>query len=127
MSAATFRTLLTTDRRQVIVARRANYTDLVEAFHSGIGMRPLFAALPEGAVPLLFPLLVDTPQPLLDAFVAAGVDAFRIWSPVHHRLDIDSFPAVVYLKNHLVAIPLHQNMSTDDLALIASVCQRIAS
>lgn len=126
MSSATFRTLLTTDHRHVIDARRANYTALSQAFNALAGARPLFPALPEGAVPLLFPLLVDTPQPLLDAFVDAGVDAFRIWSSVHHRLDIDTFPAVAYLKNHLVAVPLHQDVSTDDLALIASACQRTA-
>ena len=65
------------DRRRIVLARRRNYLELKSRLRSIPGARPLFPDLPDLAVPYVFPLCVDDPEPHFRAVRARGLPVFR--------------------------------------------------
>lgn len=107
---------------RIVQRRRANYLRLERALAGLPGCRPLFASLPGGACPWLFPLLVDEPQPLFERLHAAGVPMTRfaetLWPGVDGRVCASS----AALSRRVLAFPVHQELAEDELAwMIAAI------
>lgn len=64
-------------RGRVAVRRRYYYDRLARGLSGIAGGRPLYPSLPEGAVPYMFPFLVDRPQSVFPALKRRGVPIYR--------------------------------------------------
>jgi dTDP-4-amino-4,6-dideoxygalactose transaminase len=88
--------------------RRANYRVLLEELPDLVAAP--FRTLPEGACPLVFP--VDVPAPAfverLDRF---GVAGGPLWPNPHPSLPVDRFPEAARLRERLVGLPVHHELS----------------
>jgi perosamine synthetase len=101
---------------RIVQRRRANYLQLQQALAGLPGCRPLFAALPEGACPWLFPLLVDAPQPLFERLHAAGVPMTRFAETLWPGVDASVCVNSAELSRRVIALPVHQELRADELA-----------
>ncbi|MBI5949490.1 MAG: DegT/DnrJ/EryC1/StrS family aminotransferase [Chloroflexi bacterium] len=101
---------------EVTARRRENFSAILENAFPGEGFRPLFARLPEGTVPLVFPFLAEDPERLVTVLEARGIPAQRWWFRFHPQCPWESFPEAVYLKTHLVAAAVRQDIDADTLA-----------
>jgi len=112
------------NHQHVINNRRTNYLALLKLFEGKQGMKALFPTLADGVAPLLFPIMIENPPPFLHAMELAGIDACILWASVHPAFPLDEFQDVVYLKSHLVVLPVHQELTHADLLRIESAVDR---
>ena len=109
---------------RIVDRRRANYAALNEALCDLPGARALFAALPEGACPWLFPLLVDEPEQLFERLHAAGVPMTRLAETLWPGVDASVCENSVILSRRVLGFPCHQELEADELAwMIATIKQ----
>ena len=101
---------------RIVARRRAHYLQLQDALAGLPGCRALFAALPDGACPWLFPLWVDEPQLLLERLHAAGVPmtcfAQTLWPGVDASVCANS----AALSRQVISFPVHQELRADEMA-----------
>lgn len=87
-------------------------------------VRPLFGplpdSLPETAVPLALPVLVRDRDRLSAALEAEGIAANPWWAGYHPDLDWTDFPEARFLKDHVLALPVHQGLGPAHLDRIAA-------
>jgi len=107
---------------RIVALRRAHYRQLDQALAGLPGCRPLFGALPDGACPWVFPLLVDDPEPLFARLHAAGVPMTRfaqsLWPGVDDRVCANS----AALSRQVLSFPCHQELLPAELAwMIATI------
>lgn len=106
--------------------RRQNYALLNEHLTGLSEAEPLYATLPKGACPLAFPLVVDEPESLLRELESGGIGADHYWNEFHPAFPADEFPESTYLKTHVVALPIHQDLDPPVVARVAEVVRRWA-
>lgn len=101
---------------RIVARRRANYRFLEQACAGLSGCRPLFAALPAGACPWVFPLFVDQPEALFARLHAAGVPMTRFAETLWPGVDATLCANSVTLSRHVIAFPCHQELEPQELA-----------
>jgi dTDP-4-amino-4,6-dideoxygalactose transaminase len=127
-SRATLRLLARLASPDTAHRRRQNYRVLLEAL--GPFVPPPFDVLPDGAAPFAFPIAVTEKLPVLAALRAHGIRALDFWSVPHPLLPETEFPLAAWLRRHLVALPVHQELGTRqvrEVARTASAAIRRAS
>mgnify|MGYP003300372680 CR=1 FL=1 len=94
--------------------RRQNYNILLNGL-SGCTeeIRPLFRELPEGVVPLYFPVWVEDRKLLQEALISASIYAPVVW-PKPERIPIIC-EAAESLYTHLLCIPIDQRYDKSDM------------
>ncbi len=100
---------------RIVQQRRANYLQLQQALAELPGCRPLFDALPAGACPWLFPLLVEDPQPLFARLHAAGVPMTRFAETLWPGVDASVCANSANFSQRVIAFPVHQELRDDEL------------
>jgi dTDP-4-amino-4,6-dideoxygalactose transaminase len=108
---------------EIVAARRRHYRELERSLGALPGCRPLFARLPDGACPWMFPLLVDDPEPVFARLCAWGVPVTRFASTLWAGVDERTCPASTRLSRHVLAFPLHQELRGDELSWLAGRVQ----
>lgn len=111
---------------RIVSARRANYRYLEQATAGLPGVRPLFASLPDGACPWLFPLLVDEPEALLARLQAAGVPMTRFAETLWPGVDASVCANSARLSRSVIAFPVHQELLPEELAWIGGAIREAA-
>jgi dTDP-4-amino-4,6-dideoxygalactose transaminase len=102
--------------------RRAHFATLLAASTACRRVRPLIPHLDDEACPLVFPLIVpEGAAPFLDFCHARGVEAEKFWFQPQPDFPVQEFPDAAWLKEHLVALPVHPDLSADDLARLCSL------
>jgi dTDP-4-amino-4,6-dideoxygalactose transaminase len=101
---------------RIVARRRRNYLELQRALEGAPGCRPLFARLPDGACPWMFPLLVDRPQAVSDALLRAGVPMTRFGATLWPGVDASVCANSADLGRRLIAFPCHQALSDAERA-----------
>ncbi|QYF95069.1 DegT/DnrJ/EryC1/StrS family aminotransferase [Massilia sp. PAMC28688] len=101
---------------RIVAQRRANYRFLELACASLPLCRPLFAALPPGACPWLFPLVVEQPEKLFRRLHNAGVPMTRFAEALWPGVDAGVCANSVHLSRHIIAFPCHQALLPEELA-----------
>jgi len=112
---------------RIVDARRRNYLELDRLLAGAPGIRPLFAALPEGACPWIFPLLANQPDALCATLEQAGVPFVRFGHSLWPGVDANVCANSVDLGRRLVGLPCHQELNDTERAwLAATVRQALA-
>lgn len=99
--------------------RRANFERLLEKVTRLDGVRPLFDRLVPGVVPWVLPAAIGQKPAAHTRLRALGIPAVT-WDGVRDsRISAKEFPEADFLYNHLVFLPVHQNLDAADLDVIA--------
>jgi dTDP-4-amino-4,6-dideoxygalactose transaminase len=104
---------------EIVASRRRHYQELERALGDLPGCRPLFPALPDGACPWMFPLLMDDPEPVFARLCAAGVPVTRFASTLWPGVDERTCPVSSSLSRRVLAFPVHQELRPAELAWLA--------
>ncbi|MEM6988270.1 MAG: DegT/DnrJ/EryC1/StrS family aminotransferase [Pseudomonadota bacterium] len=107
------------DSQQIIDARRANFRRWAEALRDSDGVTLLIDSLDDGVCPLYCPVLVDAPDRVVSLLAAQDIEAFRWWPHLYDAIDWADHPHLVTLKRQTVALPVHQQLSSADIAALA--------
>ncbi len=103
------------DHARIVERRRAHYGRLERALSGVSGCRPLFATLPEGACPWMFPLWVDQPEALFERLLAAGVPVTRFAQSLWPGVDETVCANSAALSRQVLAFPCHQALRADEV------------
>lgn len=105
--------------RSMACKRRANYHYLLEKISSIQGVRLLYRQLAPDIVPWVFPLTIGDRTDAHTRLRALGIPAVT-WGGVRDpRISPREFPEADFLYEHLVFLPIHQDLETAHLDLIA--------
>lgn len=107
--------------------RRQNFRILHEALKP-LGLAPLHTDLPEGTVPLFYPM----PMPgrrdrVVAALTKAGVSTSPFWDGGHQNINWADFPNASALKKSVVPLPLHQGLDAQHMTRLISIVSKICS
>jgi perosamine synthetase len=101
---------------RIVTRRRAHYAQLQAALAGLTGARPLHAALPDGACPWMFPLIVDDADAVFARLHREGVPLTRFAEKLWDGVDAGICANSLYLSRHVLAFPCHQELRADELA-----------
>lgn len=103
---------------RIVALRRRHYLRLQGALGALPGCRPLFATLPDGVCPWLFPLLFDSAAGADAAFArvrAAGLPVVRFAETLWPGVDAARCQHSVRLARQVLAFPCHQELGAAEL------------
>jgi dTDP-4-amino-4,6-dideoxygalactose transaminase len=111
-------------RARIVARRRRHYLALQQALAGLPGCRPLFATLPEGACPWVFPLLAEQPEAVFDILHAAGVPMVRFGATLWPGVDDSVCANSMTLGRRLIAFPCHQELSDTELGWMSAAIRQ---
>jgi dTDP-4-amino-4,6-dideoxygalactose transaminase len=117
MSALSRTILRRVDPEAIVAARRRNYFLLRGALRQVA--EPLFPELPAAVCPLFFPLLCPDKRAVQARLAAAGVETVDFWRSGHALCPPAGFPEVAQLRERVLELPIHQDLSPGDMAHLA--------
>lgn len=120
ISRFTARAMGSFDIAASISARRANYLQYQALLADLPGVTLLYPDLPDDTCPLNMPVLVEDRDTLSAALTAQGISATPWWAGFNQAIDFLAFPEACHLKNHILALPLHQGMGPAHIAHIVA-------
>jgi dTDP-4-amino-4,6-dideoxygalactose transaminase len=109
------------DATHVVAARRDHYARLAQLIDGVPGVTVFCRKLPDGACPWLFAILVNDPLALETHLLAHGIEGGELWKEEHPAVDHTPFGNVRHLRRHMAALPIHQDLTPDDLSRIADI------
>jgi perosamine synthetase len=124
MSSTSRRIAYRSPHLEIARRRRQNYSLLAEQLAGVSGANPLYPTLSNGACPLAFPLVVDEPEELIRELQRGGIGADHYWNEFHPAFPAKEFPESTYLKTHVVALPIHQDLDPPVVVRMAEVVRR---
>jgi hypothetical protein len=113
------------DVERIIASRRRNYLFLLEALRDLSA--PIFPTLPEGVVPLFYPMLVQDNRATVARLVARGIEAVDFWRDFHPACPAAEFPEVARLRTSMMEVPCHQDLSLATLEKVAANIRAVLS
>jgi dTDP-4-amino-4,6-dideoxygalactose transaminase len=121
MSRLSRRILQQADITPIIRQRQHNYTYLLDAIQALPEVTPWFRQLPKDVCPLAFPMTVRGQADFHLVLRARGIPA-TTWGGVRHpALPKEVFPNADYLYQNLIALPIHQSLSSADMQTMVQV------
>ncbi len=108
------------DFERVVRKRRRNYGVILEALRGIPGIRPVHATLPEGVVPLVFPLYVESSDSLFPILKSEGVPIWRFGEFLDPSIDKSVCENSIDLSDHIFQFPCHQELKEAELDWIIS-------
>jgi dTDP-4-amino-4,6-dideoxygalactose transaminase len=115
------RIIANADAAMVVERRRRNYSTLLKGMQQSDVCRPVLQSLPQGVCPLFFPLLVCNRDELVATLNRRAIYAAKWWETFHPAVPWDTFPTAVFLKHHVVALPVHQFLNDAHMCRILEV------
>jgi dTDP-4-amino-4,6-dideoxygalactose transaminase len=105
------------DAAAVVAARRRNYFLLLGRLRERVP--PVFAELPAGVSPLFYPLLCEDKARVKARLAARGIETVDFWRRGHPLCPTGDFPEVAALRRRVLELPVHQDLSPEDMAFVA--------
>jgi dTDP-4-amino-4,6-dideoxygalactose transaminase len=105
------------DYPAVVAARRRNYVLLLGRLRELAP--PVFSELPPGVCPLFYPFVTERKLELQRALAARGVETVDFWRTYHPSCPEGTFPEVDLLRRRVLELPVHQDLTPDDMAWVA--------
>jgi dTDP-4-amino-4,6-dideoxygalactose transaminase len=126
LSGLSSRLLPCFDPKSIVLRRRSNYTTLAKAVERLCGAKPLFPELSAETCPLVFPLLVENRDAACVELNQRGIAAIPWWAGYHRRLGWEKHPLARFLKDHVLALPVHQQINAEGCAYMAEVTRDLS-
>jgi dTDP-4-amino-4,6-dideoxygalactose transaminase len=122
MSDISARLLKRLDFENIRNRRIANYLQLAEHLEGFV--TPLHAGLPDGVCPLMFPILVEDKAAAAELLRSYGVDVLEFWN---HGADPDRLdsPNTTFLREHVLGLPIHQDLTPRHIDYVAAQAGRL--
>ena len=116
---------LTTDLSQVARQRRSNFRFLAERLANVDGLKPLRRELGEKDIPHDFPVIIGggLREKLYFEMKDRGVDVIALYYRLIEEIDRDAHPNSYFVSDNILNLPVHQDLTVDDLKTIADVTQ----
>ena len=105
--------------------RRENYLVLLKHLHKLVPAP--FASLPEGASPFAFPIEIENAKEFLSRLHKYGVIGFLFWLYNHPSLPVDNLARSRALRERIVALPVHQELTPSHLQQIVEAVNKAIS
>lgn len=102
----------------IIRMRRENFLTYLDALKHTDGTEPLYKDLPPGVCPLVFPVIVAKRNRTYARLTAELIAVAPWWAGYHPKLTWDAYPDARFLKDNLLALPVHQQLNTDEILFI---------
>lgn len=103
------------DCQHIQQKRRENYQRLLTALSGLPGIKPLLPEVPEGVIPLVFPVYFERPDYYFPALKQRGVPIWRFGEFLDDMVDETTYPATIGLSRHILQFPCHQELRDDEL------------
>jgi dTDP-4-amino-4,6-dideoxygalactose transaminase len=117
-SAMTMRLLPLLLDENTAARRRENYEFLLKKL--GGLVPPPFDVLPDGASPFAFPIRVKDAKAFLERLKKKGVIGQLFWLNPHPTLPREGFKRSIELREDVLALPVHQDLTENELNKIAN-------
>lgn len=112
------------DFEQIASARRANFAAILSGLSDDLqGVRPVFPALTESAVPSHFVAYADEREDLQAYLAKLNIRSTVYW-PVGPEVNLDGYDTARYIYDHIVAIPCDQRYNAEDMARISDALNK---
>lgn len=106
----------------IVLRRRENFDSLLRACNDRRRIHPLIEMLEEGACPLYFPVVVpENVAGFMDFCHERGVMAHSVWRRSHPKLPRELFPEAAWLREHVVALPVHQGLRLEEIEYLQAL------
>ncbi len=119
ISSVSMRMLATFNPDYIISRRRNNFSLLLSLFSACDKIEPLFKKLPEGVCPLNFPIIVRDRDLISSKLYDKSIDAGCWWKGYHQGFSWGKYPDACFLKNSILTLPVHQDLSDKSIQFIA--------
>ena len=96
--------------------RRTNYQYLLQ--HLGDLVPQPFRMLQGGESPFAFPIEAENPREFLKELRKHGVEGLLFWFFPHPSLPVEEFPKSKLRREHILAVPVHQELNNSQLRQI---------
>jgi dTDP-4-amino-4,6-dideoxygalactose transaminase len=123
MSEISLRLLKRLDFEEIRQRRVANYRQLAEQLDGQA--TPLHHELGDGVCPLLFPILVEDKRAAAEMLRACGVDALQFWNHGADAHRVGSSPNTRFLREHVLGLPIHQDLTPRHIDYVAQQVARL--
>ncbi len=118
--------LKSSDPHKIFNCKRKNFKRLRDGIIEINNIKLLLENLPEGVCPLLFPLKVSDVFKWIRELNTMGIKATRWWEGFNQKLNWDDFPEAKNLKQKLLVLPVHQDLSDEDIDYMVTSIKRVA-
>jgi perosamine synthetase len=98
------------DYIQIVQKRRRNFQKYLDSLKGMENIKFLFNEMPEGICPLHFPIIINNPKYICRQLHKFSIDTLPWWSGYHKKLPWSDYPEACYLKSHVLALPVHQQL-----------------
>jgi dTDP-4-amino-4,6-dideoxygalactose transaminase len=123
IAAISQRLLERIDFSEIRERRRANFRVLSSQLGDQI-RRPLPDPEP-GVCPLFFPILVPDKHAAVEALAKQGVEALEFWNDSSEPGGREMAPNARFLREHVLELPLHQDLTERHMTYIAECVSRL--
>jgi hypothetical protein len=123
ISAVSRAILRNLDYPGIVEARRRNYFLLYAALR-GIAP-PVTGELATGVCPLFYPVCVEDKAGAMRALLARGVETVDFWRVRHPAVAAGAFPSVDALREGVLELPVHQDLSPADVEHVAASLREV--
>jgi dTDP-4-amino-4,6-dideoxygalactose transaminase len=110
---------------EVIERRRENYQYLLEELGEIGWIKPVFSEIPQGTCPLDFLCIVPDPVNVKRQLLSYGIESDPYWDFFHPAVPWKDFPEAAYLKTHVLALPIHQDIGEREREYLVASMRRI--
>jgi dTDP-4-amino-4,6-dideoxygalactose transaminase len=118
-SLLTTRIVATQLASQIVRRRRANWNLLHTQLSQSEYYSPVFSCLPEGVCPLVLPIWVSGRRELEDSLKQRGIGSFVFGRLPHRLLSVFQRAKCRKLRDHILGLPIHQQLDPMDIHRIA--------
>ena len=123
MSAASHLVLRNQDFAGIVERRRRNYF-LLYAMLRDVAP-PITGELKPGVCPLFYPMPVEDKAGAMARLLARGVETVDFWRLRHPAVASGLFPEVDKLRERVLELPVHQDLSPADAEHVASCVREL--
>lgn len=121
MSTLSRRAAASAEPSWIFEQRRRNYLALDDALLGSPGYRRVFGHLSDDVCPLFLPIWVADREPLKSVLQGRGVETFRFGAVPHPRLDVDMRLETASLRDNILCLPVHQQLTRRDVAEMSRI------
>jgi dTDP-4-amino-4,6-dideoxygalactose transaminase len=115
MSTLSDRILKNSNFENIKEKRRRNFEYLIRNLSNIKNIKMVYDELPEGVCPLFLPTIVRDRLYYYRKFKEKGISTFPYWEYMHNAVPWKKFPDAVFLKQHLLGLPIHQDITLQHL------------